>query len=68
MFPGRVFDDLDAEDKNEFPEVGKALTERKIRQRCADYRLNQKRTLAGLGPAGPKRKKAKTKAKAKAKP
>ena len=61
-----VFEDHDAEDKNEFPEVGKAIKERKIRQRCAEYKRNQKRKLAGLD--GPKKKKAKTKAKAKAKP
>ena len=61
-----VFEDLDAEDKNEFPEVGKAIKDRKIRQRCAEYKLNQKRKLAGLD--GPKKKKARTKAKAKAKP
>ena len=61
-----VFEDFDAEDKNEFPEVGKAIKDRKIRQRCAEYKRNQTRKLAGLD--GPKKKKAKTKAKAKAKP
>ena len=42
-----VFEDLDAEDKNEFPEVGQAIKDRKIRQRCAEYKRNQKRKLAG---------------------
>ncbi len=62
-----VFEDLDAEDNNEFPEVAKAIKERKIRTRCAEYRLAKKRKLADRPKKKPKPK-SKAKAKAKAMP
>jgi hypothetical protein len=73
-----VFDQLEEEDKMEFPDVTKALRNRKVRHRVQDFnKLRKKRKLAaGLDVASKRRRrslfqlaaaKAKGKAKAKAK-
>ena len=56
-----VFEDSTPEMRHIFQRVGGAIKARKMRQRCAEYKLSQKRQLAGLDPAGPKRKSAKGK-------
>lgn len=64
-----VYEDLDPEDKGEFPEVGQAIKNKKIKQRCAEHNKARKRKLAGLAAgAANKKKKPNPKAKAKAKP
>ena len=61
-----VYDDLDPDDKTEFPEVGEAIKKRRLKMRRVESKLKRTRVLAGMD-ARPK-KRARTGAKAKAAP